>query len=375
MSNDHEYQPQDQLSAYSGTKKRRKRYRYAREAGHGCLVSIMYAAFILGVSMILASFIILMANDVFAFISPETTAVVEVKEDDDFGDIAQKLGDTGIIKYPWLFKLYLSVAKSDVEFPAGSYELNAQWDYPALARVLRNAPSTARETVRVTIPEGYTTAQIIDLLEEKKVASAEDLYEVVRSYEFRHKSVKDLPKGEDTRLEGYLFPDTYEFYVNDTPENVIGKLISNFESKFDEDLIAFADSRGMTMREIVIIASMIEREAQRADERDIVSSVIYNRLNNPDDFPYLQIDATVAYIVGQAPTPEDLEIDSPYNTYKVSGLPPTAICNPGLAAIESALYPEETGYYYYVARDNGSHIFSKTLKEHEQAIASLKDND
>ncbi|MBE6929650.1 MAG: endolytic transglycosylase MltG [Ruminococcaceae bacterium] len=376
MSNDHDYQMQpDREQAPVQAVKRRRRRRYVRGGGHGCLVSVMYAAFIMGVSMILASFIILMTNDVFAFTSSDITVMVEIEEDDDFGEIAKKLGDADIIRYPWLFKLYLSVAKSDVEFPAGSYELSDQWDYPALARVLRNAPSTARETVRVTIPEGYTTAQIVELLVEKKVASAEELYEVIRNYDFRYECVKDFAKGTDTRLEGYLFPDTYEFYIDDKPENVIGKLISNFEKKFDEELIAFAEGRGMTMKEIVIIASMIEREAKRADERDIVSSVIYNRLNNADNFPYLQIDATVAYVVGHAPTPEDLTIDSPYNTYQNKGLPPGAICNPGLAAIESALYPEDTKYYYYVARDDGSHIFSKTLAEHEKAIASLKSDD
>ena len=108
-------------------------------------------------------------------------------------------------------------------------------------------------------------------------------------------------------------------------------------------------------------------------ERAIISSVIYNRLEHADAYPYLQIDATIQYLTGRVPTPDDLKIDSPYNTYLYKGLPPTAIANPGLASIEAALYPEETEYYYYVAKSDGSHIFSKTAEEHNEAIASLSE--
>ncbi len=359
---------------------RRRRPRYIPETGHGCLVGLMYTALLLGLSMIISAGIILFSNEVFAFVKPDVTTVVEIQEGDGIGDVAKKLHEAGIISYPALFTLYMEMAKSDVEFKPGQYEVSARLDYPAIVRTLRSKDAK-RETVRVTIPEGYTTAQILQLLVDKKAAvSVEELTRVIETYDFHHDFVKELPKGKN-RLDGYLFPDTYEFYVwdtakgvkGDTPENVIAKFLDNFGARFDSELREYVTSSGRKLRDIVIIASMIEREAKLADERELVSSVIYNRLKN-DDFPYLQIDATVQYIVGHAPTPADLEIDNPYNTYLYPGLPPGPIASPGLSALEAAVWPAQTDYYYYVARSNGSHIFSRTLEEHNAAIASLRED-
>jgi len=202
------------------------------------------------------------------------------------------------------------------------------------------------------------------------VASREDLMAAIESYEFSHEFIAGIGDSR-VRLEGYLFPDTYEFYKNDSAPNVIAKFLTNFDAKYTEKLRTRADELGLTMNEVVIIASLVEREAKRADERAIVASVIYNRLAAPDSFPRLQIDATVQYLVGHAPTPEDLEIDDPYNTYLHRGLPPGPIANPGIASLEAVLYPADTSYYYYVARSDGSHIFSETLEEHNAAIAQV----
>ena len=138
--------------------------------------------------------------------------------------------------------------------------------------------------------------------------------------------------------------------------------------RFTDKLARRAEEMGLEIDEIITIASMIEREAKRDTERPIVASVIFNRLNNSSNFPYLQIDATVAYLVGRAPTAEDLELDDPYNTYVARGLPPGPISNPGIDAITAVLYAEDTDYYYYVARADGSHIFSRTYEEHLRAI-------
>ena len=393
MSNDHDYQMQpDRGQAPVQAVKRRRRRRYVRGGGHGCLVSVMYAAFIMGVSMILASFIILMTNDVFAFTSSDITVMVEIEENDGFGEIAKKLGDADIIRYPWLFKLYLSVAKSDVEFPAGSYELSDQWDYPALARVLRNAPSTARETVRVTIPEGYTTAQIVELLVEKKVASAEELYEVIRNYDFRYECVKDFAKGTDTRLEGYLFPDTYEFYVDDEAENVLAKFLRNFNRKFTEELQADLETlnvklrqqklesgfsegevEDLTIHDVITVASLVEKETISAAESGEIASVIYNRLCSKL-YPCLNIDATIQYVLPERKeilTNADKAVISPYNTYTNAGLPVGPIANPGMSSIRAALYPENTDYYFYAIDPAGGHHFSETVYEHQAFLDSL----
>ena len=223
----------------------------------------------------------------------------------------------------------------------------------------------------MTIPEGYTTKQIVELLVEKNVCVEEDLWKAVKSADFKYDFLAGAEKGTETRLEGFLFPDTYEFYINDKAETVLGKLLSNFNSKVTEEMRADMKDADISFAELITIASLVEREAKLDEERATVSSVIHNRLDNSKAYPYLQIDATIQYLTGRVPTSDDLKIDSPYNTYLYGGLPPTAIANPGIASIKAALYPEDTGYYYYVARDDGSHIFSKTLDEHNKAIASV----
>lgn len=350
-------------------KVRRRRFR-RRDAGRGCLVGMMYTAFVLGVSMFLASFIIIAANEVFAFVKPDRTAVIELGEDATASEVAELLEDAGIIEYPTLFKLYCTV--SNATFKSGKYEINANLDYSAIARALRRT-STFKQTVRVTIPEGYTVQQIVDVLVEKGVASAADLNAAIAEYDFSHEFIDGIGDSR-VRLEGYLFPDTYEFYINDSAPNVIAKFLTNFENKFTDKLHERAEELGLTVNEVVIMASLVEREAKRDNERAIVASVIYNRLANAETYPRLQLDATVQYIVGRAPTADDLKIDDPYNTYLYNGLPPGPIANPGIASLEAVLYPADTSYFYYVARDDGSHIFSETLDEHNAAIAEVSGN-
>ena len=347
---------------------RRRRRAVVPDSGHGCLVAIGYAALILGLSMALSAMIILFANEVFAFVKPDVTAVIEVTRKDDFESISEKLGEAGIIRYPSLFNLYLNIAKSGEKFTAGRYEVSAKLDYAAIVRTMR--PSTVRETVRVTIPEGYTTAQIVTLLEQNKVCGTEELYRAIATEQFDYDWLDTEVEGE-RRLEGYLFPDTYEFYVGDTPRNVLTKFLDNFDAKYTPELQQAVKKSGHSLREVIIIASMIEREAKLDDERRVIASVIENRMASPD-FEYLQIDATVAYVVGRAPTDADLDIDDPYNTYMYKGLPPGPISNPGQRSIEAAMNPADTEYYFYVARRDGSHQFSKTAEEHAQAIAELQ---
>ena len=368
-----EFEPEDELDfnlrdVPRRTRRRRRRY---NDAGRGCLVGAMYTAFVLGVSMFLAAFVIIMANEVFAFVKPDRTAIVEVREDTTAADIAEALKEGGIIKYPTLFKLYCNL--SGAEFREGKYEINASLDYPAIARTLRYV-STYKETVWVTIPEGYTASQIVEALVEKKVADAEALYDAIQNYDFSHSFIDGIGDSR-IRLEGYLFPDTYQFYVEDSAPNVIAKFLTNFDAKFTQKLRDRADELGLSLNDVVIIASMVEREAKRDDERAIVASVIFNRLAHPETYPRLQIDATVQYIVGRAPTPEDLQVDDPYNTYQNNGLPPGPISNPGIASLEAVLYPADTDYYFYVARSDGSHIFSRTLEEHNAAIEAVSNGN
>lgn len=335
-----------------------------------------YVLFVLGVSMLLSAFIILTANDVFALIKPEFSTVIEVENDVTVEEMAGILKEKEVIEYPWAFRLYSALKKYET-FESGKFELDSNMDYGQIINSLRRV-SSYTETVTVTIPEGYTLKQIAQLMEDSMVCSQKDFLETAATYPYKHDYLQDIPM-EELRLEGFLFPDTYEFYKNDKPVNVINKMLNNFDVKYSDDIIEYAEATGYTMQEIITIASMVEREAVKESEQKTIAGVIINRLEHSADFPYLNIDATVQYALPEhkaALTTEDLKIDSPYNTYIYKGLPKGPICNPGMGAILAAIQPEEHKYYYYVAtgEEDGGHIFSRTLEEHNEARAQVEKN-
>ncbi len=338
----------------------------------GCLASFRYVVILFAVSIILAAFALSFANDLFAFVKEDTPYHLTVREGERASEIAGELKEAGVIKYAFLFKLYMRVTDDEEDLIPGEYDLNAKMDYRALSKEI-STRITVRESIDVVIPEGFTQDEIFTLLEAKGVCSKAELLEAASNYDFKYSWVMNLEKGEK-RLEGYLFPDTYTFYVGDTATRVIGKFLANFNKKYDVDFKARMEEMGTNLHDIMTIAAMIESEAKWDEDRPYISSVIYNRLAS-NKFPYLQIDATVVYALGEhkaALTDEDLRIESPYNTYVVKGLPAGPICNPGYESIASALYPEESDYYYYVATPDGSHIFSKTMAEHQAAIQKAK---
>jgi len=289
--------------------------------------------------------------------------------------IPAAVAEEEVINYSKLFWAFAKMTNMDNRILPGTYTLNSSMDYRTILSKIKYVPDT-KNIVTVTIPEGMTQEDIFALLEENEVCEAYLLQAYAQYYEFSYKFLKDLPHTK-TRLEGYLFPDTYDFYVGEAPERVLRKFLANFNRKWDVDLKSRAENINMSIRDVMIIASMIEREAKFDDERPTIASVIHNRLQD-DDFPHLQIDATVHYAIGdwsRALTSSDLKVDSPYNTYRCEGLPAGPICNPGLAAIRAALYPEETEYYYYVARKNGWHFFAETNAEHEANILRAAEED
>ena len=335
----------------------------------GFLNTVSYILLILGVSLILSTFAILVSNDVLALVKEDNPVILTLTEDTASGQVASRLKQEGVIRYPWVFRLLTSLKKVD-SFDAGTYELNSDMDYGQLISALRGS-GEQRTVVRVTIPEGYTLQDICDLLVEKKVLTAEKFWETANTYPFSHAMLADVPMV-DNRLEGYLFPDTYDFYVGDNAVNVINKMLNNYVKKYTKAMRNLTEANGLTIAEVVKVASLVEKEAKLADERTTIAGVIYNRLHS-SSFPYLQIDATIMYATGHkdALTADDLKIDSPYNTYTHEGLPPTAICNPGVSCLMAAIQPEKTRYYYYVADTDGSHIFSRTLDEHNRAVAKV----
>ena len=337
------------------------------------------------------------AQDVLAFGLSADTVEVTIEDGATLDDIAQMLQDEGIIKYPWLFKLYCKFTHSADSMSPGTYQLHYNYDYHAINSGMRkNSPN--RTEVTVTIPEGKTCAQIFALMEEKGVCKAEDLKKCAAETKFDYWFLEGIPYGQENRLEGFLFPDTYYFYSNDDPERVLNKLLGTFSRKFsdeakaqldvlNEDLAASWERRGydeeyiaahkFTVYELITVASMVEKETAGADESADIASVIYNRLCRPADYPYLNIDATVVYALGGITgtlTYEQTQIDSPYNTYTRQGLPAGPISNPGLNSISAALNPNETNYFFYALdKQTGTHHFSETYDEHNRFLMEQGD--
>ena len=337
---------------------------------------LLYLLFVLITSAILAGVGWLLINDLCAFNKENITATIEVTADDNISTIADKLEDAGLIQYKWFFKLFATVADAKDKIGTGTYELNTDMDYRALIIGMHNASGNLNsDTVRITIPEGYTVAQIIHLMAEKGVNTEEKLLEAAKTATFNYEYI-DNNSQDISRLEGYLFPDTYDFYLNEKPANALNRLIKNFDSKLDDDLLAQAEARGYSLKKIITIASLIEKETDGTDQAKI-ASVIYNRLDGPGDkggtYGLLQIDASLLYALPEhegAITNADKQTDSKYNLYKYAGLPPTPIANPGLASIEAALEPAETDFYYYALGKDGKHRFSATLQEHNAFLSS-----
>ena len=352
-------------------KKRRRRRR---------MNPILYILMVLLCSALLAGVGWLLMSDLCAFnrggIVEKT---VEINADDDMGDVADKLKAQGLVNYDWFFEIFATVTKAEEKIGIGTYTLNTDMDYRALILGMRSTSGNMKaETVKVTIPEGYTVEQIIKLLAKNGVASEKDLLEAAKTADFKYSFI-DKESEDLSRLEGYLFPDTYEFYVNTKkPSSALDKLICTFNNRveaLDEELWVAAKAKGYEMEDIIVIASLIEKETDGTDHAKI-SSVIYNRLSDDGGhgtYKMLNIDAALLYALPAGTTSltnADKEMDSPYNLYKYQGLPPTAIANPGLASIKAALSPEETGYYYYALGTDGRHHYSSTLSEHNAFLAS-----
>ena len=327
---------------------------------------VLWVIFVVIASLALSGVGWLLANDFAAFNKEPLTATITVTKDDDLDSVTDKLKDEGLIQYKWLFKLFGKVAHAEDKIGIGDHELNTTMDYSALINHMRSSSGAlTSETVRVTIHEGATVKQTIELLAEYGVNTVEELTDAAANYDYTYDFITGS-KGDATRLEGYLFPDTYEFYVNGNAANAIGKLLSNFNAKI-EDLEEEIEASGRSLDEIITVASLIEKVTDGHDQANI-ASVIYNRLNNVGEtYHLLQIDASQIYGLGDRYTGRltqaELDIDTPYNTHIHEGLPPTPIANPGLAAIRAALEPAQTGYYFYALGTDGVHHFFATYRE------------
>lgn len=281
------------------------------------------------------------------------------------GQVGKILKESDLVRSHLAFSLYARWKGLDSRIKAGEYGLNNGLSTPQVLMELVNGHVDVQS---FTVPEGFTTAQVADLLAAKGLISKEKFYAVVAGEDLPYPFIQDLPEG-DKRLEGYLFPDTYQMMRGDSEGSVVNMMLKRFEIEMDDlDYPAQAEMAGVTLHQAVTIASLVEREARIDEERPVIAGVIYNRMDR--SMP-LQLCATVQYALG-VNKPElyykDLEIDSPYNTYLIQGLPPGPIAMPGRTSLLAAVHPARTDYLYYVVKPDGAHAFATTLEEHEANI-------
>lgn len=319
----------------------------------------------------------LCAEDVLALGKEGKEVTITIEVQDDIPAIAEKLKKADMIRYPKLFKLFTDLTGKGDNMLVGPITFDSQmvYDYNALVNAL-SYKGSSRVTIDVMIPEGYNCAQIFALLDEKGVCAESELEKYAAEGELEGYWFLDgIERGHKYCLEGFLFPDTYEFYVKDEPSRVIHKLLNGFEYRFTDRMVdkfvALNNKTGLdlTIRDVVTMASIVEKEKASDVEGYSIASVFYNRLTHSASYPFLNSDATIKYDTdfrskGQLVT-NALINASPYNTYTKKGLPAGPIANPGLSSLDAALDPEDTSYYYFIYdKEAGMHRFSKTLAEH-----------
>lgn len=349
-----------------------------KDKSEGCLLKLLYSLLIVGVSGFLASMMLIFVLDSMAINRSEKSVDLEIQSGATTADIADMLVDKGLIDNAFCFRLYSKFARADGKWQVGAFIVSPDMGYATLVETLQ--VMTPRETVTVTIPEGFTVEEMAKLLKDSGVCEPESFYDAVVNGEFDYDFVKDIPDisdghyGRCYRLEGYLFPDTYNFYVGSSGETVVSRMLENFDRKLTPELRQQIADRGWTIDQAVIMASLIEGEAASDDDMEKVSKVLQNRMVPGSGFPKLQLCSTRDYVRGLMPTIKGVSVTSlAYNTYEREGLPVGAINNPGLRALTAALNPSQDAavakcYFFATDYKTGITYYSETLSEHNNII-------
>ena len=327
---------------------------------------------IISVSILAAVFILKAAKEIVALGRADVEIVVDIPMNSSTEDIAEQLFSEGIIEDVNLFRLFSRFKGTDGTYIAGTHKLLQNMDYNTIIEVLQEEAENQRETADIVFQEGITIYAAAQKLEEKGICNADEFIEVFNSSSFGFDFEENVKVSgmKFYKMEGYLFPDTYQFYLEEDPRVVAKKIYKNFEARITPDLRGRMSDLDMEMEEVLTLASIVQAEAANTRDMKNVASVFYNRLNAPDEFPLLQSDPTTNYV-------EDIimpnievrseKIFEAYDTYRGAGLPPGPICNPGLDAINAVLYPAETDYFYFCSNlETGEFYYAETLEQHEQ---------
>ena len=360
--------------------------------------TVIWAALILAIGISLGRVFWVCCADMMAFGKEPQTVTITITNEDTVESIAKKLSNANLIRYPKLFELFINLTGKDDDIGVGTFTLNSQFDYNAMVNAMYSNTSR-REVVDIMFPEGYNCAQIFKLLEEKKVCTIAELEDYAANGELsEYWFLEGVARDSKYCLEGYMAPDTYQFYTGDSPRRVIEKFLDEFESRFTDKMKenfqtiqaqyasrlkangfsdAYIQENTLTLHQVITLASIVQKETSSDGECYDIASVFYNRLVNPN-IQSLGADATVYYAIGDyfgetdELTAEHLNTDSPYNTRKNKGIPPGPICNMGVQALYAALEPNETNYHYFVYdKVKYAHRFAVTEREHLNNVNEL----
>lgn len=350
-------------------KKRRKK------KGHGHIIfGLILSVLVISVAILAAVFILKCAKEIIGIGRSDIEIVVEIPMDSSTGSIAELLYSEGIISDPKIFRLFSKLKGADGTYIAGVHTLSPKMDYNTLIETLQEEAENQRETVDIVFPEGITLYEAAQKLEEKGVCEAQEFISVFNEGGFGFDFENEVKSSslKFYKMEGYFFPDTYQFYLEDDPRVVAKKIYKNFDAKITPDLYGRMEDLDMELEEVLTLASIVQAEAANTRDMKKVASVFYNRLASPDEYPLLQSDPTTNYV--EEIIKPNIQIKSEamfkaYDTYQGAGLPPGPICNPGLDAIDAVLYPAETDYYYFCSNlETGEFFYAETLDEHEQNL-------
>ncbi len=351
-------------------KKRKKKKR-----GHGHIIfGLLFSVVIISVSILAAVFILKCSKEFLAIGKSDIELVVDIPMNSSTFDIAEQLYSEGIISEPKLFRLFSKFKGADGTYIAGTHTLSPKMDYNTLIEELQAEAENQRETADVIFPEGITLFEAAQRLEEKNVCSADEFIKVFNAggFGFDFEEKVRISSLKFYKMEGYFFPDTYQFYVEEDPRVVAKKIYKNFDARVTPDLYGRMKDLDMELEDVLTLASVIQAEAPDTKNMKMVASVFFNRLNNPDEYPLLQSDPTTNYV--EEVIKPNIQFKSEamfkaYDTYQGAGLPPGPICNPGLDAINAVLYPAETDYFYFCSNlETGEFFYAETLDEHNQNL-------
>ena len=340
--------------------------------------SLVWLCMVLLLAFTLASYLIGGSNDFLAVGRNEGTTEINLPEKMDADSLAELLYRQGAIKKPEFFSLYCKFTVDEDEwtlFEPGVYRIGTNLDYQDIISTLQGGNQTMEE-VRVTFPEGVNVLEAAQILEENDVCTQEAFLTAINNADFTNYDViaaMGTPSGKYYKLEGYLFPDTYDFYKGENVESVIGKMLWNFQNKMSDAILTMVDQSGYSLDQVVTLASIIQNEAANDSDMFNVSAVLHNRLDFGADYGIyrLQCDSTICYpYKNPAAVPETGALSyGNYDTYQVEGLPAGAICNPGMDAIMAALKPNTDGdapnYLYFCHADDGTAYYATNEYDHQ----------